>query len=447
MLREEPLCIQRGDNMSDSKLVDYTLLSPNKTSPRNHSIDTITIHCMAGNLSVVQCGSIFAKSERKASSNYGVDSNGKIGLYVKESDRSWCSTSRDNDNRAITIEVANDGGAETGWHVSDKAYDALINLLVDVCKRNNIKKLLWKGDKTLIGQIDKQNMTVHRWFANKACPGDYLYNLHPKIASDVNARLTNIPTEIQNEQKSYEVDQVIWDRFKRAGFSDIAIAGIMGNLQKESGLKPNNLQNSFEKKLGMDDETYTAAVNSGAYSKDSFVHDKAGYGLAQWTYWSRKEAFYNYMIEKNMVRIDSLAKQLDYIVYEFNTTYRGMLPKLANCKTVKEATSIVMKEYEKPADQSESALMSRVNYAQTFYNKFVSGNTNTPFIVKVSVPNLNIRKGPGSDQPLTGKVTGMGSFTIVEIAAGKGSTIGWGLLKSYSQNRDGWISLDYVERV
>jgi hypothetical protein len=446
MLREKQLYIQRGDNMSDSKLVNYTLLSPNKTTGRNHAIDTITIHCMAGNLSVVQCGALFAKPDRKASSNYGIDSNGKIALYVKESDRSWCSSSRDNDNRAITIEVANDGGAETGWHVSDKAYVSLINLLVDVCQRNGIKKLLWKGDKSLIGQVDKQNMTVHRWFANKACPGDYLYNLHSKIAEDVNSRLSNNTIKIQNEKKSYEVDQIMWDKFKEAGFSDFAVAGIMGNLQVESGLRSNNLQNSYEKKLGMDDDTYTAAVNCKAYSKEAFIYDKAGYGLAQWTYWSRKEGLYNYLIEHNMVGIDSFAKQIDYIIYELNTAYKGILPKLSKCKSVREATSIVMKDYERPADQSDTALNKRASYAQTFYNKFVKGNTNAPFLVKVKVPNLNIRKGPGTDQPLTGKVTGIGTFTIVDIAVGKGSINGWGLLKSYSNKKDGWISLDYVER-
>ena len=175
--------------MSNSGLVSYTKLSPNKTSPRNHVIDTITIHCMAGNLSVETCGSVFASASRRASSNYGVGSDGRIALYVDEKDRSWCSSSADNDNRAVTIEVANDGGAETGWHISDKAYNALIDLCVDICKRNGIKELKWQGNKNLIGQVAKQNMTVHRWFAAKACPGDYLYNLHGKIASDVNARL------------------------------------------------------------------------------------------------------------------------------------------------------------------------------------------------------------------------------------------------------------------
>lgn len=175
--------------MSNSKLVTYTKISPNKTSPRNHKIDTISIHCMAGNCSIETCGNIFQPTSRQASSNYGIGSDGRIGMYVEEKDRSWCTSSGSNDNRAITIEVANDGGAETSWHISDKAYKALVDLCADICQRNGIKKLLWKADKSLIGQVDKQNMTVHRWFAAKSCPGDYLYNLHGQIAADVNKRL------------------------------------------------------------------------------------------------------------------------------------------------------------------------------------------------------------------------------------------------------------------
>lgn len=179
---------------TNSPLVNYIKISPNSSNPRNHVIDTITIHCMAGNLSVETCGNVFAPTSRQASSNYGIGSDGRIGMYVEEKNRSWCSSSASNDNRAVTIEVANDGGAETGWHVSDKAYAALINLVTDICKRNNIKELKWKGDKSLIGQVDKQNMTVHRWFANKSCPGDYLYNLHGQIAADVNKKLNVTPS-------------------------------------------------------------------------------------------------------------------------------------------------------------------------------------------------------------------------------------------------------------
>ena len=171
--------------MSNSSLVSYTQISPNKTHPRNHKIDTITIHCMAGNLSVETCGRVFASTTRKASSNYGIGSDGRIALYCDEEDRSWCSSNAANDNRAITIEVANDGGAPD-WHVSDAAMESLIKLCADICKRNDIKELKWQGDKKLIGQIDKQNMTVHRWFAAKACPGNYLYDKHPYIVAEVN---------------------------------------------------------------------------------------------------------------------------------------------------------------------------------------------------------------------------------------------------------------------
>lgn len=171
----------------NSPLVSYTQISPNRTSPRNHKIDTITIHCMACDLSVERCGAVFAKRTRMASSNYGVGSDGRIAMYVEEKDRSWCSSNRANDHRAITIEVACE--PVHPYKVTDAALAALINLLEDICRRNDIKQLLWKGDKSLIGQVDRQNMTVHRWFAKKACPGDYLYGKHAYIASEVNKRL------------------------------------------------------------------------------------------------------------------------------------------------------------------------------------------------------------------------------------------------------------------
>lgn len=172
---------------TNSPLVNYTKLSPNHSGQRNHVIDTITIHCVVGQLSVETLGNVFAPTSRKASSNYGIGADGRIGMYVEEKNRSWCSSSASNDNRAITIEVASD--LKHPYAVNDKAYAALLDLLTDICKRNNIKQLLWKGDKSLIGQVDKQNMTVHRWFANKSCPGEYLYSRHGAIADAVNKRL------------------------------------------------------------------------------------------------------------------------------------------------------------------------------------------------------------------------------------------------------------------
>lgn len=178
---------------TNSSLVTYKKISPNKTSPRNHIIDTITIHCMAGNLSVESCGNVFANKSRKASSNYGIGSDGRVALYVDEKDRSWASSNASNDNRAVTIEVANDGGAPD-WHVSNKALSALIDLVVDICKRNNIKKLVWSTNKNnRVKHLNGCNMTVHRDFAAKACPGNYLYNKHPYIVEQVNQKL-NIST-------------------------------------------------------------------------------------------------------------------------------------------------------------------------------------------------------------------------------------------------------------
>lgn len=173
--------------MGNSPLVDYIRISPNKTSPRNHTIDTITIHCVVGQCSVETLGNIFSPTSRQGSSNYGIGPDGRIGMYVEEKDRAWTSSSSSNDNRAITIEVASD--TFHPYAVNDKAYASLINLLVDICKRNNIEELKWCGDKSLVGQVDKQNMTVHRWFAATACPGDFLYGLMGSIADTVNTRL------------------------------------------------------------------------------------------------------------------------------------------------------------------------------------------------------------------------------------------------------------------
>ena len=131
--------------MSNSPLVDYTRISPNKNSPRNHKIDTITIHCVVGQCTVETLGNIFAPTSRQASSNYGVGTDGKIGMYVEEKDRSWCSSNAANDNRAVTIEVASD--TKHPYAVNDRAFAALLDLVTDICKRNGIRKLVWSTKK------------------------------------------------------------------------------------------------------------------------------------------------------------------------------------------------------------------------------------------------------------------------------------------------------------
>ena len=236
--------------MSNSKLVSYTRLSPNCTKPRRGKIDTITVHCMAGNLSVESCGAVFAAPAREASSNYGIDSKGRIALYVDEANRSWCSGNAANDHRAVTIEVANTVAADP-WPVSDAAYKALIDLLTDICQRNGIKQLLWKGDKRLIGQVDKQNMTVHRWFQNKSCPGDWLYSRHGQIAEEVNRRLRG---KEETDMTEKEVKAII------DGLSDEAAYNLYAKAMRHLAGKP---ESKWSKDEGLWAEAQKAGVTDG----------------------------------------------------------------------------------------------------------------------------------------------------------------------------------------
>lgn len=258
--------------MSNSSLVVYTKLSPNKTTPRNHAIDTITIHCMAGNLSVETCGALFAKSSRKASSNYGVGTDGRIALYVDEGNRSWCSSNRANDMRAVTIEVANDGGADTGWHVSETALQATIKLVADICRRNGITELVWSDNKAdRVNHRNGCNMTLHRDFCNKECPGRYLVsqmsyiqntvnkmlgidnsaekNPYPEPTVIVTSRLQTVLKGVKNYQyKGTGVKWVQWE-LARLGFYNMDIDGVAGSgtlsgikaAQKKYGLTADGL--------------------------------------------------------------------------------------------------------------------------------------------------------------------------------------------------------------
>lgn len=174
--------------MIGSELAALTVLSPH-CRPRTHAIDTITIHHTAAvGVSAAAIAAEFASPTRGASANYAIGVDGQIALIVPEDKRAITSSSSANDNRAITIEVANSAGAPD-WPISSDSWAALILLLVDVCRRNKIPELRWRGDKSLIGQVDRQNMTVHRWFAATACPGDYLFGRMGDIAAAVNARL------------------------------------------------------------------------------------------------------------------------------------------------------------------------------------------------------------------------------------------------------------------
>ena len=197
--------------MSNSPLVTYTRLSPNRTSPRRHAIDTITIHCVVGQWTAKQGCDYFVQASVKAAPNYFVGKDGSIGLCVDEGDRSWCSSNDGNDHRAVTIETASD--LTHPYAVTEAAYAALVDLVTDICQRSGARKLIWFGDreKTLAYTPGEGEMvmTVHRWFANKACPGDYLYQRHGAIAEEVTNRLKGEDEDMTQEQFDAMMDDYL----------------------------------------------------------------------------------------------------------------------------------------------------------------------------------------------------------------------------------------------
>lgn len=311
---------------TNSGLVSYTKLSPNHSGQRTHPIDRITPHCVVGQCSMETLGDIFYPSSRQASSNYGIGADGRVGMYVEEKNRSWCSSSNANDQRAVTIECASD--TTPPYVFKDVVYQTLIKLCVDICKRNGKTKLLWLGDKnkTLAysPKPDEMMLTVHRWFANKSCPGDWLYSRLSDLAEKVTAQLGGADDKGTSVTQLYRVRKTWTDSKTQKGAYKI-------------------LENA--KKCANDNPGYS-------------VFDVNGVNL-----------------------------------YTSNTTT-------------------------------------------------AAASADVPFPVKVSISDLNIRKGPGTDYARTQFIP-MGVYTIMEVRAGKGSTAGWGRLKSGA----GWISLDFATRI
>lgn len=217
--------------MSNSSLVNCTVLSPNHSGKRTHKIDRITPHCVVGQLSAESIGGCFTSTSRQASCNYGIGKDGRVCLIVDEANRSWCSSSKANDQRAITIECASDKSEP--YTMNSAVYNKLVDLCIDICKRNGIKKLLWFADKNKSLSYEPANgeavLTVHRWFANKSCPGDWLYNRLGDLASKVNASLDNAaPQQPSTSGTLYRVQtgafknksnaQALEAKVKKAGF-------------------------------------------------------------------------------------------------------------------------------------------------------------------------------------------------------------------------------------
>ena len=310
---------------TNSPMVTYTKLSPNHSGQRNHIIDRITPHCVVGQCTAEGLGEWFAKSSAQASSNYGIDRDGRVGLYVEEKNRSWCTSSNANDQRAVTIECASEPLEPYAFR--DVVYQTLIKLCVDICQRNGKKKLLWFGDKdkTLAYNPapDEMVLTVHRWFANKSCPGDWMY----------------------------------------ARMGDLA------------------------------DKVTSALGRSSTQPEAPAEKPASGY----------------YRVRKD---------------WSDTKSQKGAYRNLANAKKCADANpgySVFDADGNIVYSTAASAPITPI----------------VPFLVKISIPDLNIRRGPGANYERTGQFTGIGVFSIVDVSGN------WGKLKSGA----GWISLKYATRI
>lgn len=356
------------------------------------------------------CGG--SKYNTKGGSLYGVAKNANsIGVEI-------CST-----NSTGKVTNANDGY----WSYTD----AVLNKALEL-----VKYLMETYG------IDADHVIRHYDVNGKPCPGIIGWN---EDTGDVSkwqafkAKLNTTASGSVSDDGSL-TDAEMYAYFKSQGLNDYGVSGLMGNLYAESALSANNLQNTGNTKLGMTDAEYTAAVDNGSYT--NFVKDGYGYGLAQWTYYSRKQALLDFMTAAG-VSIGHKRKQCEFIMQEL-AGYSSVLNTLKNAASVLEASNAVLTGYEKPADQSESVQTKRAGYGQTYYDKYaansgassgdeiaVSSLPAVPFTVKVLISDLNYRSEGSMNGTVLGQ-TGKGTFTIVEV-----NSSGWGKLKSGA----GWIYL------
>lgn len=198
--------------MSNSSLASFTKWSPNCSSPRRGKISGISIHCTVGELSIESLGNWFSQTKSQASSNYGIGKDGRIGQYVDERNRSWCSSSAEVDNRVVTIEVASK--SYDPYEISDAAFSALVRLCTDICRRNNIPQLLWSNDKSLLGQYDRQNITIHAWTSKKSCPGRDILSKLGTLVRLVNENL-NGKGDVLTNMTRQEFESILNTRIPR----------------------------------------------------------------------------------------------------------------------------------------------------------------------------------------------------------------------------------------
>lgn len=496
---------------TNSPLVDYTKISPNHSGQRTHRIDRISPHCVVGQCTAEGLGDWFYKPSTQASSNYGIDKNGRVGMYVEEKNRSWCTSSNANDQRAITIECASD--TVEPYTMYEVVYAKLIDLCTDICKRNGKKKLLWFGDKdkslSYEPKDDEMLITVHRWFANKSCPGNWLYARLGDLAEKVTAQLGGadevIPSGMQAREFQKMTEEQVLEKVGALFTADQKKSGILASISMaqfilESGYGKSELaqgtNNCFGMKKSLSGNTWGDSTWDGVsiYTKKtqeqkadgSYVTITAGFRRYSCVEDSIADHSAYLLGAKNgsKLRYEGLKGCTDYkkavqIIkdggYATSLTYVDKLCsiierwKLTKYDVQGEASNVVKyyrvrKSWADAASQlgaytvlDNAKAMADKYSGYTVYDwngkavygaEFSSGgsgmtNADCPFLVKVSIDDLNIRKGAGTNTAKTGRYTGKGVFTIMEVREGKGSDKGWGRLKSGA----GWISLDYCKRV
>lgn len=497
---------------TNSPLVAFTLLSPNHSGQRNHKIDRISPHCVVGQCTAEGLGDWFHRPSTQASSNYGIDKNGRVGLYVEEKNRSWCTSSNENDQRAVTIECASD--KVEPYAMNEVVYDRLIDLCVDICQRNGKKKLLWFGDKKKSldyqPKEDEMLITVHRWFANKSCPGNWLYARLGDLAAKVTARLSGgeaeaIPSGMQAREFQNLTEAQVIAKVGALFTADQKKSGILASVSMaqfilESGYGKSELalgaNNCFGMKKSLSGNTWGGSAwdGSSVYTKKTQEQNADGsymtitadfrrYGCVEDSI-ADHSAYLLGAKNGNKLRYDGLKGCVDYkkavqIIkdggYATSLTYVDKLCsiierwKLTQYDVSGESSDVVKyyrvrKSWEDVTSQlgaytifaNAKAMADKHPGYEVYdwngkqvYPEVAEGatggmsNADCPFLVKVSIPDLNIRKGAGTNTAKTGQYTGVGIFTILEVREGKGSDKGWGRLKSGA----GWIALSYCERV
>lgn len=497
---------------TNSPLVAYTKLSPNHSGQRTHKIDRISPHCVVGQCTAEGLGDWFYAASTQASSNYGIDKNGKVGLYVEEKNRSWCTSSNANDQRAITIECASDTAEP--YTMYEVVYAKLIELCADICKRNGKKKLLWFADKdkslSYEPKDDEMLITVHRWFANKSCPGNWLYARLGDLAAKVTTQLGGgnaevIPSGMQAREFQNLTEAQVVAKVGALFTADQKKSGILASVSMaqfilESGYGKSELaqgaNNCFGMKKSLSGNTWCGSTWDGnsVYSKKTQEQNADGSYVTITADFRRYSCVEDSIADHSAyllgakngskLRYDGLKGCTDYkkaaqIIkdggYATSLTYVDKLCsiierwKLTQYDVAGEASDVV-KYYRvrKNWDDAKSQLGAYTILANAkamadknpgyevydwngmqVYPEVTEGaaggmtNAECPFLVKVSIDDLNIRKGAGTNTAKTGICTGVGVFTIVEVKNGKGSDTGWGRLKSGA----GWISLDYCQKV